>query len=152
MSWQVHILWNGDYGKASSQLRYLSSCSCVCVLSGRLAFAPQQLPGMRPSMLTAMITLQCWCCTAVSRLCLALRIPWTEAHQASLSFTISQFAQTHAHWMMMSNKYLILCDPLLLPPSIFPSIRVFSNESARHIRWLQLQNRSFQWLCRVDFL
>ena len=47
-----------------------------------------------------------------------------------------EFAQTHVHWMasVMPYNHLILCCPLLLP-SIFPSIRVFSNESALHIRW-----------------
>ena len=45
-----------------------------------------------------------------------------------------EFAQTHVYWVMLSN-HLILCHPLLLVPSIFPSIRVFSNESALLIRW-----------------
>ena len=50
------------------------------------------------------------------------------------------------------------CLPLLLPPSIFPNIRVFSNESVLHIRWpakvleFQLQHQSFQWIFRTDFL
>ena len=56
---------------------------------------------------------------------------------------------------MLSN-HLILCRPLLLLPSIFPSIWVFSNESALHIRWpkylFQLQHQSFQWIFRTDFL
>ena len=62
--------------------------------------------------------------------------PWTEAHQASLSFTISQslLKLTSIEWMMLSN-HLILCHPLLLLSSIFPSIRVFSSEWALHIRW-----------------
>ena len=54
---------------------------------------------------------------------------WTAAHQASLSFTISQ-----SLLKLMSN-HLILCRPLLLLPSILPSIRVFSKELALHIRW-----------------
>ena len=62
--------------------------------------------------------------------------PWTAAHQASLSFTISQsllkvmFIQS-----VMPSNHLILCCSLLLLPSIFSSIRVFSNESALPIRW-----------------
>ena len=61
--------------------------------------------------------------------------PWTAAHQASLSFTISWslFRLTSIESVMPSN-YLILCYPLLLPPSIFPSNRAFSKESALHIR------------------
>ena len=55
--------------------------------------------------------------------------------------------QTHVHWVGDAN-YLILCCPLLLLPSIFPSIRVFSSELALHIRWPKywsLQHQSFQW-------
>ena len=64
--------------------------------------------------------------------------PWTAAHQASLSFTISQslFKLMSIEPMMPSN-YLILCPQLLLLPSIFPSIRVFSNELSLCIRWLK---------------
>ena len=62
--------------------------------------------------------------------------PWTTAHQASLSFTISQslLKLTSIELVMLSN-YLILCHPLLLLPSIFSSIRVFSKESPLGIRW-----------------
>ena len=62
--------------------------------------------------------------------------PWTEAHQASLSFTISQsllkFTSTES---VTPSNHLILCRPLLLLPSIFPSVRVFSSESALCSRW-----------------
>ena len=62
--------------------------------------------------------------------------PWTAACQASLAFTNSQ----SLHKFMSSesvipSNHLILCGPLLLLPSIFPNIRVFSNESVCHIRW-----------------
>ena len=62
--------------------------------------------------------------------------PWTAARQASLSITNSQslFKLVSIKSVMPSNR-LILCCPLLLPPSIFPSIRVFSNESVICIRW-----------------
>ena len=62
--------------------------------------------------------------------------PWTAACQASLSITNSwsllklMFVES-----VMPSNHLILCCPLLLPPSVFPSIRVFSNESVLHIRW-----------------
>ena len=61
--------------------------------------------------------------------------PWTATYQASLSFTFSQslLKLTFIESVMPSN-HLILCHPLLLP-SIFPSIRVFSNESALRLRW-----------------
>ena len=62
--------------------------------------------------------------------------PWTAAHQASLSMTISQsLLRLMSIESVMPSNRLILCRPLLLLPSIFPSIRVFSNESAVGIRW-----------------
>ena len=62
--------------------------------------------------------------------------PWTVACQASLSFTISQsFLKHMSNESVLLPNRLILCRPLLLLPSIFPSIRVFSNELALCIRW-----------------
>ena len=62
--------------------------------------------------------------------------PWTAARQAALSVTLSQsLLKFMSIELMMSFNHLILCHPLLLPPSVFPSSRVFSNESALHIRW-----------------
>ena len=62
--------------------------------------------------------------------------PWTAAHQASLSFTMSQsLLKFMSIESVMLSNHLILCHPLLLLPSIFPSIGVFSNELALHIRW-----------------
>ena len=62
-------------------------------------------------------------------------IPWTAARQASLSFTISRsLLKLMSIELVMPSNHLILCRPLLLP-LIFPSIRVFSNESVLHIRW-----------------
>ena len=70
--------------------------------------------------------------------------PWTPAFQASLTITNSQslFKLISIESVMPSN-HLILYQPLLLPPSILPSIRVFSNESALHIRWLKYWSFSF---------
>ena len=62
--------------------------------------------------------------------------PWTAAHQASLSITNSQsLLKLMSFESVMPSNHLILCCSLLLLPSIFPSIRVFSNELAIHIRW-----------------
>ena len=61
---------------------------------------------------------------------------WTAASQFSLSITISQsLPKLMSIESVMPSNHLILCHPLLLPPSIFPRIRVFSNESVLHIRW-----------------
>ena len=70
--------------------------------------------------------------------------PWTAAHQAPLSSTISQsLLKLMSIKSMMPSNYLILCCPLLLLPLILPSIRVFSNESVLHIRWLEYWTFSF---------
>ena len=70
--------------------------------------------------------------------------PWTAAHQASLSITNSwslpKFMPIES---VMPSNHLILCRPLLLLPSIFPSIRVFSNESSLRIRWPKYWSFSF---------
>ena len=70
--------------------------------------------------------------------------PWTAARQASLSFSSSQslFKLISTESMMPSN-HLLLCHHLLLLPSIFPSIKVFSSESALHIRWPKYCTFSF---------
>ena len=54
-----------------------------------------------------------------------------------------EFGQTHVRWVMIPFSHFILCCPLLLLPSVFPSIRFFSNESALHIRWPKNWNFSF---------
>ena len=70
--------------------------------------------------------------------------PWTAAHQASLSFTISRsLLKLMSMELVMPSNHLILCCPLLFPPSVFPSIRVFSNESILPIRWPKYQSFSF---------
>ena len=71
-------------------------------------------------------------------------IPWTAVCQASLSLTISRsLPKFLSIASVMSSSHLILCHPLLLLPSIFPSIRVFSNELALHIRWPKYWSFSF---------
>ena len=70
--------------------------------------------------------------------------PWTAARQAFLSISNSQslLKLISIDSVILSN-HLILCHPLILPPSIFPSIRVFSNESALRIRWPKYWSLSF---------
>ena len=71
-------------------------------------------------------------------------IPWTAALQASLSFTISQnLLRLLSIESVMPSNHLILCHPLLLLPSIFPSVRVFSSDSAVRIRWPKYWSFSF---------
>ena len=73
-----------------------------------------------------------------------LATPWTVACQASLSFTLSQsLLKLVSIESVMSSNHLILCHPLLLLPSIFPSIKVFSNELVLHISWSKHWSFSF---------
>ena len=70
--------------------------------------------------------------------------PWIAAHQASLSITITKNPpKPMSIELVMPSKHFILCCPLLLPPSIFPNIMVFSNESALHIMWPKHWSFSF---------
>ena len=87
--------------------------------------------------------------SSVVQSCANFLSPWTVAHQASLSINNSQsLLKLMSIESVMISNHLILCRPLLLPPSIFPSIRVFSNVSSLHqvaIVWeFQLQHQSFQ--------
>ena len=67
--------------------------------------------------------------------------PRTAAHP--VHHQLPEFTQTHVHQISDAIQHRILCHPLLLPPSIFPSIRVFSNESALRMRWPKYWNFSF---------
>ena len=70
--------------------------------------------------------------------------PWTAARQASLSITHSQSSlRLMSIELVMPSNHLILCHPLLLLPSIFPSIKVFTNGSVLHIRWPKYWSFSF---------
>ena len=83
-------------------------------------------------------TAQGTCCVVVQSLSgvQLFSTSWTAACQASLSFTISlSLLNLMFIKLVMPSNHLILCRPLILLPSIFPSIRIFSNESALHNRW-----------------
>ena len=84
-----------------------------------------------------------WSCS-VAKLCPTLRFRGLQHYQTPLSSTVSQSLLNFIsiEWVMLSN-HLILCHPLLLLPSIFPSIRIFSNELALHIGWLKYWSFSF---------
>ena len=70
--------------------------------------------------------------------------PWTATHQSSLSISNSwSLPKLMSIELMVPSNHLILCRHLLLLPSIFPNIRVFSNESALHIRWPKYRSFSF---------
>ena len=82
--------------------------------------------------------------SSVAQSCQLFATPWTAACQASLSITNSQSSPKLMSIMsVMPSNHLFLCRPLLLLPSIFPSIRVFSNESSLRIRWPKYWSFSF---------
>ena len=94
--------------------------------------------------------------SSVTQLCLTVTL-WTTAHQASLSITNSQtLLKLMSIKSVVPSNHLILCHPLLFLPSVFPSIRVFSNESTLHqvakILEFQLQHQFSQWTPRTDLL
>ena len=79
--------------------------------------------------------------------------PWTAARQASLSITNSwSLLKLKSFKSVMPSNHLILCCPLLLLPSIFPSIRVFSNEPVLHIRWPNYWSFSFSISLSNEYL
>ena len=81
---------------------------------------------------------------SVTQSCLTLCAPMNHSTPGlPVHHQLPEFTQTHAHWVMMPSNHLILCHPFLPLPSIFPSIRVFSNESVLHIRWSKYWSFSF---------
>ena len=89
---------------------------------------------------------------SLSLVCL-FAIPWTAIRQASLSITNSQsLLKPMSIESVMPSNHPILCHPLLLPPSLFPSIRVFSRESALHIRWPKYWSFSFSISSSNEYL
>ena len=78
--------------------------------------------------------------------------PWTGACQAFLSLTISlSLLKLMSFESVMPSNHLILCHPFLLLPSIFPSIKVLSNESAHHIRWPKYWSYNFSISLSIEF-
>ena len=130
------------YVWAANDLSFGASCLQPCL--GKSA-APSWIPWgtwLRPS-----AGERGCCCSSVTKSDSVT--PWTAAHQASLSFTISQsLLKLMSIQSVMPSNHLILCHPLPLLPSIFPSIRVFSSVSSLHqvarVLELQLHQQSLQ--------
>ena len=89
-------------------------------------------------------TLYFWgcCCCSIAKSCPTLCDPDYSLSDSSVLHYLPEFAQIHVHWVGDAIQPLILCCSLFLLPSIFPIIRVFSNESALHIRWPKYCNLS----------
>ena len=92
-----------------------------------------------------------WICCSIAKLCLTLCDPMNCSMLGfPVLYYLWQFAQIHVHWVIDST-YLILYHPLLLLPSTFPSIRVFSNESALFTRWAKYWRLSFSICCSNEY-
>ena len=117
---------------------------CVIGLNGRALKRFTYWESRNNQVSSAIISLLCFVVTVQSlSLIWLFVIPWTAARQDPLSSTILQgLLKIMSIESMMSYNHLILCCPLLLLTSIFPSIRVFSNEMALPIRWPQYWNFS----------
>ena len=107
------------------------------------------LPSEPPGNLTGLYPTECecYCVQSLSHIQLfgtAKSCKWTAVCQASLSFTVSwSLLKLMSIELVMPSNHLIFCHPLLLLPSICPSIKVFSSDSAFHIRWPQYWSFSF---------
>ena len=115
----------------------------VPLISGQLhihSFIPQDIPHIKYAAPNSV-----YYCSVQLLSCVRLfATTWTAACQASLSITNSQsLLKLMSIVLVMSSKYLILCHPLLLPPSIFSRISVFPNESVLRIGWPKYWNFSF---------
>ena len=111
----------------------------ICWPVGERVVSPRELDWAPEAMIVSFLrTTSLWLSgsCSVAQSCPTLCDPWTAAHQASLSITNSLSPpKPMSIESVMPSNHLILCCPLLLLPLIFPSIRVFSNESALHIMW-----------------
>ena len=115
---------------------YISSCVIIILIIGFVCFNIM-LFGPRRFTIVCFVVVQ-----SLSRVRLSAT-PWTAARQASLSFTISRSClKLMSIEAVMPSSHLILCHPLLLP-SLFPNIRIFSNELALRIRWPKYWSFSF---------
>ena len=91
--------------------------------------------------------------SSVAQSCRLFATPWTAAHQASLSITSSRSSpKPMSIESVMPSNHLIHCRPLLLLPSVLPSIRVSSSHQVAKVLEFQLQHQSFQGIFRTDFL
>ena len=103
-----------------------------------------------------LIILKSFCIASLVQLLshiLLFTTPWTSACQASLSFTISQsLLKLMSIELVMPSNHLTFCHPLLLPPSIFPSIRVFSSDMVLHSRWPKYWSFTFSISPSYEYL
>ena len=139
-TWELFVKWSKPFTK---RLHYKGT------LSHQLHGVEEQLLGVGGGKSSSVQFSHSACLTIFHRI--HCRTPGLPVHHQLL-----ELAQTHVHCVSDAIQPSHPC-PLLLPPSIFPSISVFSNESVLHnqvaqVLELQLQHQSFQWIFRTDFL
>ena len=129
-------LWPLIHLESSSHFLWLW-LSCLPLSLTRILVIPLDASGKFRIISPVKSLLPCQFSSVQSLSCVQLFVtPWTAARQASLSIAnYHSLLKLMSIELVMPSNHLILCHPLLLLPSIFPSIRVFSNESAPHIRW-----------------
>ena len=149
--WDTYVLWNHAHVIPTDLTSLKASCSdhpCLHLAYNWIACLEKTVSGGGRNTLAdyrriELQSVQFSLVQSLSHVQLFVT-PWTAAHQASLSVTNSRSSLKPMSFdSVMPSNHLILCHPLLLLPSIFPSIRVFSNESALHIRWPKYWSFSF---------
>ena len=132
-----------------AELQYL------LVMRSKLAFSASQLPHLEYRyniIIYEVMNINFLCLGSVAQCVWLFATPWTAALQASLSITSSQsLLRLMSIESVMPSNHLTLCRPLLLPPSIFPSIMVFSIESVPRIRWPKYWSFSFSISPSIEY-
>ena len=116
----------------------------MCNVGGHCILGREEAQTNRRNLIFNFFLVFLCCCCSVTQLCLSLCDPMDCSMQASLSFTITQsLLKLMSIELVMPSNHLILGHLLLLLSSIFPTIKVFSNELALHVRWPKYWNFSF---------
>ena len=157
-TWQFHmsVKWAFHFNMAITNSWFLphisssSSCQYQKASSSTRLFKSKNI-GVFYSSLSS-IFCPFYCCCSIAKLCSTLWNPMDCSTPGSLVLHyLPEFAQIHVRWVS-DTIYLILCHPLLLLPSVFPSIRVFTNESTFCIRWPKYWSFSFSISPSNDYL
>ena len=132
---------SGDSGEGVWLIRRGNITAPLCI-GQKVLKDSYRVTGSQLLVCSCMLVRGCYCCSVPS--CVQLFVtPWAAAHQAALSSTTSQsLLKLMSIESVMPSNHFILCHPCLFLPSIFPSIRVFSNELALHTRWSKYWNFS----------
>ena len=125
-------------------LHHITYICCYTLTSPTLALVQEKIQSNEYGVFISAFSVKIWVHLSCDSVVSDSATLWTAGHQDSLSIANSwSLLKLMSIESMMPSSHLILCRPLLLPPSIFPSIRIFSNESVLHIRWPKNWSFSF---------